>query len=84
MEDMVNENKAELRATLMARNDHIFKKSLQEGKYKTALDANMAQAKLAGFGKDEVEAPKRPEFIRVSERQPAELKVVGGNESTEE
>ena len=64
---MVEENRGEVRARLMARNDHLYRKSLAEGKYKTALDANVAQAKLAGLN-DKVEKEQRtPEVIEIKE-----------------
>jgi len=76
LEAEVLEGRAELRAKLMARNDLIYKKSMQDGKYKTALDANMAQSKLAGIGEKTEEAPKRPEMITIKERGKTDISLV--------
>jgi hypothetical protein len=84
MEQVVEAGRAELRAKLMARNDEIFKKSMAEAKYKTALEANIAQAKLAGLlseKKGEVEKP--PQLITITEREftgPELVKGASGDE----
>ncbi len=77
LELIVEEGRAELRAKLMTRNDLIYKKSLQEGKFKTALDANMAQAKLGGLGEKAESTPTRPEIITIRERGESKLGLVG-------
>lgn len=61
----VEENRAELRTHLMARNDKIYRKSMSEGKYKTALDANVAQAKLAGINETGEKETRTPEVITI-------------------
>jgi hypothetical protein len=68
IEKLVKENRSELRAQLMARQEKIFKQAMSEGMYKTALDATVAQAKLAGLNDVITEAPKRPEVITIKER----------------
>jgi hypothetical protein len=64
---MVEENRGEIRANLMARNDHLYRVSLAEGKYKTALDANVAQAKLAGLNDRVEKEHKSPDVITITE-----------------
>lgn len=84
MEKVVEAGRAELRAKLMARNDDIFKKSMAEAKYKTALEANIAQARIAGLlseKKDVMDKP--PQLITVSQREytgPALVKGAVGDE----
>jgi hypothetical protein len=83
LEKEVEEGRAELRAKLMARNDLIYKKSMQEGKFKTALDANIAQSKLGGLGEKAEQAPQRPEMITIKERGKADISLVKGAASDE-
>lgn len=68
MKNLVDEGRAELRANLMARNDLLFKRSLAEGKYKTALDVNVAQAKIGGLFNDIKDEQKPPEVIEIGEQ----------------
>ncbi len=68
MERLVTENRSELRANLMARQEAIFKKSMEDAKYKTALDATVAQAKLGGLNETVSEETKRPEVITMREK----------------
>jgi len=81
IQTMVDENRAELRSKLMLRNDEIYKKAMTKRQFKTALDANAAQAKLGGLydGKDS-DSIQVPEII-IEERVPAPLKVVGDEDS---
>lgn len=80
MISLASEDREQLRATLMLRNDEIYRKAVTERKFKTALDANLAQAKLGGLFNETAEKSKQPEFIEITERPP--LKVVGdGSES---
>ncbi len=82
MQQELKDNRSELRSKLMVRNDLIYRKSMQDGKYKTALDANMAQAKLGGALEPEQNQVKRPEFINFFEKDnsSAPLKVVPGDD----
>lgn len=81
MQATVEENRAELRGILMARNDYIYRLALQEGRHKTALDAVAAQAKLVGLYETEQKETKRPEIIEVGERDYSKpLQVVDGSE----
>lgn len=77
---LADEDRDILRATIMLRNDEIYRKAVTERKYKTALDANVAQAKLGGLFEAVIGESKAPEFIEVSERAP--LKVVGNGEQS--
>lgn len=79
----VKNNRDSVRADLMARNDEIFRKSMAEGKYKTALDANTAQAKLAGLHEGVMEKSKQPEFITLKEEDFSGLQVVGDKAADE-
>jgi len=84
MASVVDEGRAELRAKLMARNDHIYRQSLSEGKYKTALDANTAQAKLGGLHEVVNKEQKMPDVINVGERDYSKpLKAVGSSDEKE-
>jgi hypothetical protein len=84
MEKVVEAGRAELRAKLMLRNDDIFKRCMAEGIYKTALEANNSQAKLAGLLSDKKDAAvEPPKLITISERENAGLELVksaSGNE----
>lgn len=72
------EDKMELRAKLLARTDHIYRKSLEEGRYKTALDASVAQAKIGGLHEKAEESHKLPEIIEIGVKDFSQpLKVVG-------
>lgn len=85
MAEAAEHERAELRANLMARQDSIFKKSMQEGKYKVALDATIAQAKLGGLH-DTVKADERtsPEMITVAERDYSGPVLVGDSAVNDE
>ena len=75
------EGRKELRSNLMARNDYIFKQSLADGKYKTALDANMAQAKLGGLFDTQSQENEAPTKINILEGDNSgNLRVVGEDE----
>jgi F0F1-type ATP synthase membrane subunit b/b' len=84
LEKEVEAGRAELRAKLMARNDEIYKKSMAEAKYKTALDANIAQAKIGGLMVErQVEGDKVPQLITITEREytsPTLVKTGSDNE----
>lgn len=77
MSAMVEEAKVELRAVLLARQEHIYQRSLQEGQYKTALAATEAQAKLAGLNEKKEAESRQPEMITVSERDYSRPVLVG-------
>lgn len=68
MQQLVDEKKGELRANLMARQEEIFKRSMKDAKYKTALDATVAQAKLGGLYENVASEPKQPEIITIKEK----------------
>jgi hypothetical protein len=77
IEKEVEAGRAELRAKLMARNDEIYKKSMSEAKYKTALDANIAQAKLGGLLTEKTtESNTVPQMITITERDYTSPKLV--------
>jgi hypothetical protein len=68
MEKLVDEDRAELRAKLMARQEAIFTKALTAGALKTALEATVAQAKLAGLNEKIEKTPERPKMITLKEQ----------------
>jgi uncharacterized protein YoaH (UPF0181 family) len=68
MQGLMQEQRGELRANLMARQEGIFQKAIEKGNLKTALEATNAQAKLAGLFEVEVDVPKRPETIIFKEK----------------
>ena len=75
------EGRKELRSNLMARNDYIFKQSLADKKWKTALDANMAQAKLGGLFEAKTQENEAPTKINIVEGDNSNnLRVVGEDE----
>lgn len=76
----IEDSRSNLRNELMTRNDEIYKRAMSEGKFKVALDANMAQAKLAQLDKDQEKEEKRPEIITLVEKKFDTLKVVSGDE----
>jgi len=79
MEAMVTEGRRELRASLMARNDMIFREAVRTKKFKTALDANTAQARLGGLFEPGAQENKVPEVIEVAERDfSSKPKLVSG------
>jgi hypothetical protein len=63
LQKLVKEERHELRANLMARQEAIFQQAFNKGNLKTALEATSQQAKLAGLYEAQTEAPKRPEAI---------------------
>ena len=69
----------ELRQTLIMRNDHCYRLALQEGKIKTAIDANMANAKISGIlNSEEVAGAEMPKFIDTVEKDFSKpIKAVG-------
>lgn len=84
LEKEVEAGRAELRAKLMARNDEIYKLAMQEASYKTALDANMSQAKLGGLLTEKaVEGDKVPQLITIKEREYSSPKLVKTGSSDE-
>lgn len=71
----------ELRQTLIMRNDYCYRLALQEGKIKTAIDANVATAKLGGlYDKDEIAGPKLPEFVETEVKDFSKPTLVSGDE----
>ena len=76
MEKLVIESREELRATLMTRNDYIYQRSMKTGKHKTALDANMANAKIGGLFNEKAEMQKESKKIIITEREQPSLQVV--------
>ena len=78
---VVQEDREQLRAKLMARNETIYQKSITERQYRTALDANMAQAKLGGLFNQDDSKSKGPEIIEIAARTP--LQIVGEDEKEE-
>jgi len=76
----VSKSRSNLRTELMTRNDEIYKRSMEEGKFKVALDANMAQAKLAKLDREEEKKDNRPSIITLVEKKFDKLKVAGSDE----
>lgn len=68
MQALVKEQRHELRAQLMARQEGIFQKAIEKGNLKTALEATRDQAKLAGLFDTEIEPAKRPDAIVFKEK----------------
>lgn len=85
MSQVVEEGREELRANLIARQDLIYKKSMEEGKYKTALDSTVAQAKMGGLFEKADAASKQPEVITVKEADFSQgLAVLDGEKAENE
>lgn len=76
MSEDIEKSRTDLRNELMTRNDEIYKRSMSEGKFKVALDANMAQAKLANLFEKQEKEEKRPEIIDIVEQDFGKLKAV--------
>lgn len=68
LEKLVQTDKHELRATLMARQEAIYQEAIKGKNLKTALEATNAQAKLGGLYETEANAPKQPEAIIFKEK----------------
>lgn len=72
MDDLIAENREqlpELKASLMARVDHIFNQALENENLKTALESINLQAKIGGiYDKKEVVEEKTPDIITVKKR----------------
>lgn len=68
MQTLVKEQRHELRANLMARQEGIFQKAIQKGNLKTALEATRDQARLGGLFESEIDQVKRPEAIVFKEK----------------
>lgn len=83
MQELVDAGREELRAKLMARNDYIYQRSLKTGKYKTALDANLAQAKIGGLFNEKEQKQVETKKIVIKEREPAPIKLVGDKAENE-
>jgi hypothetical protein len=83
MKELVNEGREELRAKLMARNDYIYERSVKTGKFKTALDANLAQAKIGGIFDEKESTPQESKKIVIKERDTAPIKLVGDKAENE-
>lgn len=76
--------RTELRGTLMARYDLIYKKALADDNLKSALDACNSQAKVGGLleRKTEDKGPELPKVLEFTERDDGEpLKVVPGGKA---
>lgn len=84
MQTLVDEGREELRAKLMTRNDLIYQRALKGGNFKTALDANLAQAKIAGLLRPTEENKKsESKKIVIKEREPTPMKLVGDKAENE-
>lgn len=68
MQTMVKDQRGELRANLMARQEGIFQAAIGKGNLKTALEATRDQAKLGGLFEAEIETAKRPDTIVFKEK----------------
>lgn len=68
IQKMFKEQRGELRANLMARQEGIFQECIKKGNLKTALEATRDQAKLAGLFETEAEEVKRPDAIIFKEK----------------
>lgn len=68
LQKLVKEQRHELRANLMARQESIYQKAMAKDNLKTALEATNAQAKLGGLYEAEMDSPKRPEAIIFKEK----------------
>lgn len=67
MARMVEEGRDELRVSLMARQEMIFKQAAADGQLKTALDAINSQAKLGGLYDAKALDNKQPKVIVIGE-----------------
>jgi len=73
IEAIVLEGREQLRAELMIKNDYLYAKAMKNGKLKTALDINMAQAKIGGLFDDKKVEKSKSKEIKIGERQPLEV-----------
>jgi len=70
LQKLVKENRYELRANLMARQEAIYQKAMEKNALKMALEATAAQAKLGGlYDADVVQDKKSPEVIVFKEKE---------------
>lgn len=85
IQKLMKEERHNLRATLMARQDEIFKEAMSKKNLKVALESTNAQAKLGGLYEHEVSEAKRPEAIIFKEKDfSAPLAVVPPRASSDE
>ena len=71
----------EVAAVVYTRKDLIYRKCMEERKYKTALDAVVAIGKMAKLYEGEMLEQKLPDVVNLSSRDfSAPLKVVGEND----
>lgn len=68
LQQLAKEQRDELRASLMARQEAIYQKAMEKQNLKTALEATNAQAKLCGLYEPETLAAKQPEAIIFKEK----------------
>ena len=76
------EDREDLRATLLARLDHLYRAAEAEGKWKNANDAILTSARIAGLFDKEAVEQKQPEVIMVETKDFSEgLSVVPKDKS---
>lgn len=72
MQELIDANKEavpELKATLLARAEHIFEIAMDSGNLRTALDTINTQAKIGGvLDRSEKKEDKTPDFITIAKR----------------
>lgn len=68
LDKLLDENRSELKANLMARQEAIYKKALKVGALKVALDSTTAQAKLGGLFENIETEKERPKTIVFKEK----------------
>lgn len=68
LQQLAKEQREELRATLMARQEAIYQKAMDKQSLKVALEVTNAQAKLGGLFEAEVGQSRQPEAIIFKEK----------------
>lgn len=75
------QNRKDVAATVYTRKDEIYKRCMQEGKYKTALDAVVAIARMGKIYEGEIAKDKLPDVINLTQGDFTKpLKAVGEGE----
>lgn len=78
-------DKEVFRAKLLSRAESIYKKAINANQFRTALEANMAQAKLLGLFDKQESSDAVPQIIEVSGRtEDAPAQLTGDTNETDE
>lgn len=77
------QNREEVASVVYSRKDEIYRRCMEERKYKTALDAVVAIGRMAKLYEGEISEEKRPEVIGLIERDFSKSLKVAGDDETE-